>query len=270
MKIYGIIYMIRNKINDKIYIGQTIQKFNDRYTSGDIRKTHNEHLKRSIDKYGIENFYVDKEFDIAYSKEELDKLEDMYIVLYKTTDKNYGYNSKRGGSNGKHTEEVKEKLSISHKNKKLPEKQKEKIRKSLLEKAFKRKVVCVTTGEIFESITEASKKHNTLDSSISSCCNGKRKKTIDSITNEILCWKYYEDYIKMDKAEIDEYIKKCNKNLGPVKKIYCITTGETFVSIKDASNKYNICDSVISRACKGKIKSAGKLENGEKLYWKYL
>ena len=75
-EIYGIIYLIKNKINNKIYIGQTTQDggFDRRYHTKDgIKDTHNEHLRNSINKYGIENFYINKEFDIAYSKEELDK-----------------------------------------------------------------------------------------------------------------------------------------------------------------------------------------------------
>lgn len=268
MKIYGIIYMIKNKINNKIYIGQTIQKFDDRYTSGDIRKTHNKYLKRSIDKYGIENFYVDKEFDVAYSKEELDKLEDMYILIYKTMYKETGYNNKRGGANGKFSEETIIKLKESHKGKQLPEEQKEKIRKALLKNASKRKVICITTGEVFDSITEASKEKNVLDSSISACCKGKRKRTINLKTKEIMYWRYYEDYLKMSQNEIDEYITKCNKQAG--KKIRCITTNEIFDTLKEASEKYNISDSCISRVCKGKLKNAGKLKDGTKLEWKYL
>lgn len=90
--IYGIIYKIKNKINNKIYIGQTTRTFDERYRNNLYKNTHNSDLKDDIEKYGIENFEIDKEFDVAYSKEELDKLEKMYIVLYKLTDKRYGYN----------------------------------------------------------------------------------------------------------------------------------------------------------------------------------
>ena len=113
MEKYGIIYKIRNKINNKIYIGQTIRKFKKRYSGELEKRTHNEHLKRSIQKYGIENFEIDEEFDIAYSKEELDKLEDMYIKIYNCCDENYGYNNKFGGANGRFSEQTKQKLKES-------------------------------------------------------------------------------------------------------------------------------------------------------------
>ena len=116
------IYAIRNKVNNKLYIGQTTDKngFNGRYNYNILKRTHNEHLKRSIEKYGIDNFEIDEEFDIAYSKEELDKLEDMYIKIYNTIDKNCGYNNRYGGTHGKMTEERKQKQSESMRGDKNP------------------------------------------------------------------------------------------------------------------------------------------------------
>lgn len=126
--VYGIIYIIKNKVNNKIYVGQTSSKkgFKGRYPCGgegiervfkchkrnrDNNRTYNEHLLRSIEKYGIDAFEVDEELDVAYSKEELDKLEDMYIKVYDCIDN--GYNQKEGGSNGKHSDKTKEKMSQS-------------------------------------------------------------------------------------------------------------------------------------------------------------
>ena len=118
-KIHGIIYMIRNKINNKIYIGQTVNKrgFKGRYSYEGVGiervylsnknlyekgySGYNMHLIKSIEKYGFDAFEIDEEFDIAYSQEELNKLEYMYIEIYKTRDPKYGYNHRYGGSNGK-------------------------------------------------------------------------------------------------------------------------------------------------------------------------
>lgn len=107
--IYGIIYKITNKINGKVYIGQTSAKFGfDRRYKHNLEKyTSNIHLKRDIEKYSIENFTIDKEFDIAYSKEELDELEIKYIREFNATNPKYGYNLQTGGSHGKLSEETK-------------------------------------------------------------------------------------------------------------------------------------------------------------------
>ena len=53
-----------------------------------------------------------------------------------------------------------------------------------------------------------------------------------------------------------------------IKKVICITTGETFDSVKKASDHYDISKSNIASCCRGVIKSAGKL-NGVRLQWKY-
>lgn len=113
MEVYGYIYKVTNKANGKIYIGLTTTGFDIRYAYDILQNTHNEHLRNAIKKYGIDSFDINKKFDTAYSKEELDALEDMYIKIYDTINPKYGYNKKYGGGNGKHTEETKNKISLS-------------------------------------------------------------------------------------------------------------------------------------------------------------
>lgn len=52
-----VVYMITNKINNKKYIGITTNSFTERYPHG-IRAHHNQHLRKSVKKYGQENFEV--------------------------------------------------------------------------------------------------------------------------------------------------------------------------------------------------------------------
>lgn len=111
---YGIIYKIHNKINDKIYIGQTINKngFNGRYSSkgNGIEKVYNyykrslkynyrinKHLFNAIDKYGYDAFEVNEIFDIAFSRNELDIKEQCWINILKANKYNNGYNIQEGG-----------------------------------------------------------------------------------------------------------------------------------------------------------------------------
>ena len=55
------------------------------------------------------------------------------------------------------------------------------------------------------------------------------------------------------------------------RKVQCITTGRKFNCIKEASDFYSICRQDISKACSGKLKSAGKHPvTEERLKWKYI
>ena len=174
LEVYGIIYKITNKINGKVYIGQTIQNggFNRRYRNNLEKNTHNEHLKNSIKKYGIDNFTICTEFDIAFSKDELDIKEDIWINFYNSTNTKYGYNNKTGGSKGRPSEEANKKNSESHKGKHVNDETKMKIRESMKNKC--KTVICIDTNEIFDSVTEAGRLYRIDKRSISSCCLGKQ------------------------------------------------------------------------------------------------
>ena len=97
-----VIYMIHNKVNGKKYVGQTIKTFNGRYPGNGIGAERvlgntNEHLERSLLKYGVENFKVTLlETDIE-SIDELNKLEKYYIQKYNCLI--HGYNTDIGGNN---------------------------------------------------------------------------------------------------------------------------------------------------------------------------
>lgn len=60
----GFIYKITNKINGKVYIGQTIQSVKDRWHRHCGKKSIRSaemsmHIKRAILKYGKENFIIE-------------------------------------------------------------------------------------------------------------------------------------------------------------------------------------------------------------------
>lgn len=68
--------------------------------------------------------------------------------------------------------------------------------------------------------------------------------------------------------------KKCESLSGSknpsAKSVICITTGEIFGTMKEASIKYNLKNIAgIQGCCKGRNKSAGKLPDGTKLVWEY-
>jgi len=78
----------------------------------------------------------------------------------------------------------------------IPEKEKEK-NFMLIHKNNNKKIINLTTMEVFNSINEASNKYNMHSSNISTCCHKKQKSAgKHPITGEPLVWMYYEDYIK--------------------------------------------------------------------------
>jgi len=69
--------------------------------------------------------------------------------------------------------------------------------RNILDNTDKNKVVCLTTGDIFNSMVEASIKYNVQQTNISACCRGKQRTAGHHlVTNESLRWQYYSEYIK--------------------------------------------------------------------------
>ena len=90
------IYMHRNKINNKVYIGQTKCKDpNERWRNGTHYK--GTYFGCAIEKYGWENFeHIILEKNIL-SLEEADEKECFYIAQYQSNNPEKGYNLTSGG-----------------------------------------------------------------------------------------------------------------------------------------------------------------------------
>lgn len=93
----GLIYLATNKSNGKQYVGQTVQKLNNRinqHKNDAISGRKKCYFYNAIKKYGIDNF----DWDIVVecdTMEELNKMEIYYIGYYDTY--NTGYNLTLGG-----------------------------------------------------------------------------------------------------------------------------------------------------------------------------
>lgn len=124
---YGIIYTVENKINGKIYVGQTVRNFNERY-GGDVEKnTHNKHLKRSIKIHGIENFAIDKCICECDTRESLNEAEKFYIDFFDSANPEHGYNMTLGGEGVIANEETKQKISKALKGRQFSEETRKKM-----------------------------------------------------------------------------------------------------------------------------------------------
>lgn len=171
-KICGI-YIIKNKINNKVYIGQSID-IHKRWLNHKNKlrkyKHDNIHLQRSWNKYGEENF----EFSILElcNKKLLSKKEREYIKKYKANIDNYGYNLTDGG----------EKTIIN--------------KEILLQKSkkYSKKVIQFDKNsnyiKEYQNAIYAAKEYDGNDSAIYQCCLGRLKSAYGYM------WKFKKDCAK--------------------------------------------------------------------------
>jgi group I intron endonuclease len=213
MKISGI-YKIVNKINKKCYMGASTNIKSRWYSHTYELKSHthdNIHLQRAWDKYGKENF----EFLIIEEipKEQLTRKDQYYLNLCKDNPTLYynlvyesgGFLDRSGKNNGfygkTHTEATREKISKTHKGKKLTDKQKQKIsinsnpwnKGGHLSEEIKQKI---SISKLGKCLSENTKRKISLTLLKTGCL---RKKDVyefkNNITNSIFCGTQY-DFIK--------------------------------------------------------------------------
>ena len=243
---YGIIYKIENKITHEIYIGQTTHPrgFNGRYDfkgngiervykhllGNEARgERHNQHLRRSIKKFGFDIFEVTEVFDTAETLEELNEKESYYINLFDSY-KN-GYNQSFGGDSmsgysrptGKDCPNSKRICQIG-------------LNGELI--------------KIWSCATDASNELGIDQSSISMTCKGKRK------TAGGFVWVHEKDYDPNQNYRRTPQIKDRGKGTKPV--LLLSEDGniiQEFYSVISAGKTLGISPQEVSRICSHKAKT---------------
>lgn len=117
----GYIYIIRNKINDKKYIGQTTRELEIRFNehkSNLSKSKHNPYLQNSWNKHGESNFEfrMITKIETENSQDLYDKLNDLeteYIYHFHSMYNDYGFNLREGGNNSPLSEESRIKISVA-------------------------------------------------------------------------------------------------------------------------------------------------------------
>ncbi len=162
------IYKIVNTVNDKIYIGKTIKKLEDRfnahlyeakrYAKCCLEKKsfgYNSLLYPAMIKYGCENFKIELISDFP-DDVNLENLEIEYIKKFNTCDPNIGYNISPGGLGGPlfkghiHSDKVRKLASLRTKG--IPQ-SKEFVEKRVHK--HRKRYQNLNTGEIFEGAKAA-------------------------------------------------------------------------------------------------------------------
>lgn len=193
--------------NGKVYIGITSQEPERRWRIDGSGYKGTSLMSNAIKKYGWENVKHDILFS-GLSREQAEAKEVELIALYKSNQREYGYNVKQGGDinhgfklseetrrkmsearkgeknhwYGKHLpEELRQKLSVAHKGKTI---NKEAIMRGALKRRGKnaynaRKVwQCTKTGEkikMFDSMADARNETGASLQDIYNCCVGRQK-----------------------------------------------------------------------------------------------
>lgn len=192
-----IIYKIENKINGKVYIGQTVKPLHRRIKDHFGKHSDCNAISGAIKKYGVDAFSVEI-IEQCNDIEELNKAEIENIKKYSSLCPN-GYNLREGGDNYRLTDSQKNKISKTLKAKGIcPPSRKgsmisEEHRKAI-SKASKRprtreqidkwkrntiktnnkKVTCVEDQLCFKSLSDAAKYYNFSVSSIWRVCSGQK------------------------------------------------------------------------------------------------
>lgn len=195
MKIWTV-YRHINKINNKSYIGITQQRLLKRFKAGLGYPEKDQPLfAKAIKKYGWSNFITEILETNIKTLEKANEREQYWIAYYHTwvyDPQCNGYNALPGGNihpGHIQTIETREKISNALTGIKRSDITKLKIQKAKTGKKFseahknalknkpkiklRKRVQCIETGEIFESISEAVQKYG---DSIRKCLAGKTKK----------------------------------------------------------------------------------------------
>lgn len=210
------IYKITNLINNKVYIGQSIdieKRLKKHKYSYD-----NFHIHRAIQKYGKDNFSY--EIIEECSQDALDEKEKYWITYYNSLEPN-GYNMVPGGSNG---------TGLA---KGIPIKQYD-LKGNFIKE--------------YPSANQAARELDICASLINDCCNGKMKHY------KCFQWRFINSDLPIQNLGDSEQIKYQNKSVEQydlkgnfIKK---------YSSITEAGQELNISKGSICNCCQGKRKQA--------------
>ena len=241
------VYVHQNKINGKLYVGQTKQSLTDRFGLNGQRYKRCTKFCNAIQKYGWHNFNHILILD-NLTLDEANILESELIKKYDTI--NNGYNLTTGGSSEyQYPDEIRKQISLSRIGEKNPMygvRLPQETIKHIIE-ARKGKidvpVINIITLNKYNSMAQAHSETGDSIAKISTHCN--LNKTIQKRE-----WLKYDDYIKMSKQEIEYHKKKKSKR----KQVINIKTKLIYENGNQVSIQTGESSGEINRSCNGAYK----------------
>lgn len=214
----GFIYVHINKINNKKYVGQTIQKPEYRWNHGEGYKD-SPLFYNDIKQYGWDNFnHIILE---EVQSQDLNQREAYWIQYFKSNDKKYGYNLTSGGY-GKLSEQQKER-------------KKEALKKWRENNPEKAELAIKSMQQYWKEHPEEKKE-------------ALKKATLASV-------EYWKEH-PMEKQKVMEKMRENAKKTN-IKPVQCIETQMIYESAREASRQTGISYSGIGKVCKGRQNIAG-------------
>ena len=286
------IYKITNKINKKIYIGQSanIERRWQDHIYASQHKTYYGHIKSllypAMKKYGIENFSFEiiEECEISL----LDEKEKYWISYYRSNESKNGYNILSGGQQGRKFDPkifyqlwdegktIKEISSITGASYCTIENNLKVYKNYSITESLKRssKYACYETenkiGKIpvyqYDLLGNYLAEYKSISEATRAISETGTRNSISYAVNSSLTHMAYGFLWSKEKVEKMKPYFPNNR-----KAVQCIETGEIFTSTRDAARAYNMkSPSSIIACCQGRQKSAAKdLITKKPLHWQY-
>lgn len=205
------IYIYRNDINSKVYIGQTSKTLEERARNG-LGYQGCTYFYNAIEKYGWSKFHGAILEDNLTAEQANDR-EQFWIKYFKSNDPKFGYNICSGGNN----------LIGIHRGK-------------------SKRVFCITTQQWFNSLSDAAEWAGLARSqggNIGLAASGKRMTAGEHpITHKPLQWSYTE---KMQQIQ--------NIQSTRAQRVQDITTGIIYSSLKEAMKLAHISQDALIKGC---------------------
>lgn len=220
--------------NDKVYIGQTCQDPNKRFGRNGYGYRGSTLFYNAIQKYGWDNIKHEILFE-GLTKEEANKIETELIYKYHSNEKEFGYNLQSGGNTYYMSEETKKKMSEA------------KIGKKDSDETRKRK----SEGHKGKHFSEDTKNKLSL--------KGKQRTDIFTNGRKLGLANKGRKHTEESKKHMSESHNVINK-----RKVLCVESNTVYNSVTEASINTGVHRQNISKACSGKLKTAGKF------HWEYI
>ena len=242
------IYMIRNTINDKLYIGKSVdvkKRFREHKHELRLGRHHNVYLQNAWNKYGegAFEFLVLEECD----RDSLNALEIAAIAKFSRSNELYNMTDGGDGMLGRKMSEQ---------------------TKALIRQRTSHKVVLLNTKQIFPSVTQAAELYGVTIGAIIMACSGKTK-SAGRANGEALAWAKYDEYLIMSNDDIENIVASAQDGLKyDTKEVVLLNTGERFSYATDASQKYEVHITNIAACCRHERRYAGSYGDSH-LVWRY-